>query len=65
MPDCPASSQSGTGMKKTNDAGTGPGLHSPAFFVSGSGCRNTDAGVSLLDADPQLCLNLVCCDSPC
>jgi hypothetical protein len=24
MPDCPASDQSGTGMKKTNDAGTGP-----------------------------------------
>jgi hypothetical protein len=24
MPDCPASDQSGTGIKKTNDAGTGP-----------------------------------------
>jgi hypothetical protein len=24
MPDFPASSQSGTGLKKTNDAGTGP-----------------------------------------
>jgi hypothetical protein len=24
MPDCPASNQSGTGMKKTNDAGTDP-----------------------------------------
>jgi hypothetical protein len=24
MPDCPASVQSGTGLKKTNDAGTGP-----------------------------------------
>jgi hypothetical protein len=24
MPDCPASGQSGTGMKKTNDAGTSP-----------------------------------------
>jgi hypothetical protein len=24
MPDCPASSQSGTGLKKTNDAGTVP-----------------------------------------
>jgi hypothetical protein len=24
MPDCPASSQSGTGMRKTNDAGTDP-----------------------------------------
>ncbi len=24
MPDCPASDQSGTGLKKTNDAGTGP-----------------------------------------
>jgi hypothetical protein len=23
MPDCPASGQSGTGLKKTNDAGTG------------------------------------------
>jgi hypothetical protein len=24
VPDCPASSQSSTGLKKTNDAGTGP-----------------------------------------
>jgi hypothetical protein len=24
MPNCPASDQSGTGLKKTNDAGTGP-----------------------------------------
>jgi hypothetical protein len=24
MPDCPAYGQSGTGLKKTNDAGTGP-----------------------------------------
>ncbi len=24
MPDCPASSQSGTGMKKTNGGGNGP-----------------------------------------
>jgi hypothetical protein len=24
MPDCPASGHSGTGMKKINDAGTGP-----------------------------------------
>jgi hypothetical protein len=24
MPDCPASEQSGTGLKKTNDAGTCP-----------------------------------------
>jgi hypothetical protein len=24
MPDCPASEQSGTKLKKTNDAGTGP-----------------------------------------
>ncbi len=24
MPDCPASGQSGTGLKKTNDAETGP-----------------------------------------
>ncbi len=24
MPDCPASDQSGTGIKKTNDAGTNP-----------------------------------------
>ncbi len=24
MPDCPASSQSGTGLKKTYDVGTGP-----------------------------------------
>jgi hypothetical protein len=24
MPDCPASDQSGTGMNRTDDAGTGP-----------------------------------------
>jgi hypothetical protein len=24
MPDCPASSQSGTGLRKNNDAGTNP-----------------------------------------
>jgi hypothetical protein len=24
MPDCPTSEQSSTGLKKTNDAGTGP-----------------------------------------
>jgi hypothetical protein len=27
MPECPASDQSGTGIKKTNDAGTGPVPH--------------------------------------
>jgi hypothetical protein len=62
MPDCPASGQSGTGLKKTNDAGTGPVpdyAHTVRHFFSpvpdeNSGCRNADAGVSFLDADAQL-----------
>ncbi len=44
MPDCPASGQYGTGMKKTNDAGrnrsgTGLSWSSPAFFWSGTGIK--------------------------
>ncbi len=54
MPDCLASSQSGTGLKKTNDAGTGPVLdkaYTVQHFLGpvpdyNSGCRNDDAGVS-------------------
>jgi hypothetical protein len=59
MPDCPAFGQSGTGMNRTNDAGTGPvpDLADAVrhFLDSNSGCRNADAGVSFLDADAQLC----------
>jgi hypothetical protein len=62
MPDVLTSDQSGTGMKKTNDAGTdlvpdqaGAVQH---FFgpvpEQNNGCRNADAGVSFLDADAQL-----------
>ncbi len=32
MPDCPASDQSGTGMKKSNDAGTYPVLDKADAF---------------------------------
>jgi hypothetical protein len=62
MPDCSASGQSGTGLKKTNNAGTGPvpdlaesvqNFFSPVLDYN-SGCRNTDADVSFLDADAQL-----------
>jgi hypothetical protein len=63
MPDRPASSHSGTGLKKTNDAGTGSVpeqndavRHSFAPVPdSDDGYRNTDAGVSFLDADAHLC----------
>ncbi len=62
MPDCPASDQSGTGMNRTNDAGTGPvpdEADAVRHFFSlvpdkNSGCRNADAGVSFLVADAQL-----------
>jgi hypothetical protein len=64
MPDRPASSQSGTGLKKTNDAGTGsvPEQNDAVqhFFATvpdwDDGYRNTDAGVSFLDADAHLWL---------
>ncbi len=36
MPDCPASGQSGTGLKKTNDAGTVP---VPDFFSPSSNSK--------------------------
>ncbi len=63
MPDCPASDQSGTGMKKNNDAGTDPVPDQAGavrhFFGPipelNNGCRNADAAVSFLDADAQLC----------
>jgi hypothetical protein len=59
MTDCSASSQSGTRLKKTNDAGTGPVLDKPHtvwhFFSpvpdSNSGRCNADAGFRFLDAD--------------
>ncbi len=62
MPDCPASDQSGTGIKKTNDAGTGPVPDQTKAVRHFFGpvldwncwCRNADAGVSFLDADAQL-----------
>jgi hypothetical protein len=41
MPNCLASDQSGTGLKKTNDAGTGPVPDQAKavqhFFLSGTG----------------------------
>ncbi len=53
MSDCPASNQSGTGMKKTpvryRDA--------PVPYWD-TGCRNADAGGIGLDSDAQLCLTL-------
>jgi hypothetical protein len=60
MPNCLASGQSGTGLIKTNDAGTGPGTGLVChFFCSvsdqNSGCRNVDAGISFLNANAQLC----------
>ncbi len=55
MPDRPASSQSGTGLKQTNDAGTGPVTQSGICLVRyRTKIRDADAGVSFLDADGQL-----------
>jgi hypothetical protein len=64
MPDCPASDQSGTGMKKNNNAGTDPVPDQAGavrhFFGPipelNNGCQNADAAVSFLDADAQLCI---------
>jgi hypothetical protein len=64
MPDYPASIQSGTGLKKSNDAGSSPVpvlMHSVRHFLGpvldwDDGCRNADAGVSFLNADAHLCL---------
>jgi hypothetical protein len=42
MLDCPASDQSGTGMKKLSmpgQSGIGPSQSSPAFFGSGTGLK--------------------------
>jgi hypothetical protein len=60
MPDCPASDQSSTGIKKTNDAGTGPvpnQIKAVRHFLVRYWTEiiDTDAGVSFLDADDQLC----------
>ncbi len=63
MPDCLASDQSVTEMKKNHDAGTDPVPDQAnevlQFFGPvphwNSECRNADAGVSLLDADAQQC----------
>ncbi len=62
MPDYPVSSQSGTGMKKNNDAKVGylTKLTQSSIFFGPvpdwiGGCRNADAGVSFLNADAQLC----------
>ncbi len=66
-PDRPASDQSGTRMKKNNDAWTnpvldqssiGPSRCSPAFFLGpvpdgNYGCQDADAGISFLDAMPS------------
>jgi hypothetical protein len=57
--DCPASSQYGTGLKKTNEAGTDPVrtelTQSGIFFVRyQTKIQDADAGDSFLDADAQL-----------
>ncbi len=62
MPNCLASDQSGTGLKKTNDAGIGPvpdQFKAVRHFFGlvrdwNYRCRNADAGVSFLDANAQL-----------
>jgi hypothetical protein len=62
MTDCSASYQSGTGLKKTNDAGNNPvpELNDAVRHFIGpvpdwdDECRNADAGVSFLDADAHL-----------
>jgi hypothetical protein len=62
MPNCPASDQSGTRLKKTNDAGTSPVPDQAKAVRHFFGpvkdwnywCRNADAGVSFHDADAQL-----------
>jgi hypothetical protein len=66
MQNCPASDQFCTGLKKTNDAGTGPVPDQAKavrhFFGSvpdwNFRCRNADAGVSFLanDASYDICL---------
>jgi hypothetical protein len=52
---CPASNQSGTGMKITNDAGTDPmkPMKSSIFSVQYR-TEIMNADISLLDADAQL-----------
>jgi hypothetical protein len=61
MSACPACNQSGSGTKKTNDAGTGPvpdQANEVQHFFSvryQTEIMNADAGVSLLNADAQLC----------
>jgi hypothetical protein len=59
MPDCPASDQSGTGMKKL----TMPGMvryriksRQSGIFLVQYRTEKNDAGVSFLDADAQLCI---------
>jgi hypothetical protein len=55
MQDCPASSQSGTGMNKEANAGTSPVLE--LGINSGTGIPEmSDAGGIGLDAGAQLCL---------
>jgi hypothetical protein len=50
MPDCPASSQSGTGLKKANDAGTGPVpdyAHTVRHFLVRYRTKIQDAGMPM------------------
>jgi hypothetical protein len=62
-PDCPASAQFGTGMKKLTMPGQvrywtklrQSGIFFPVPDLNYQ-CRNADADVSFLDADAQLCL---------
>jgi hypothetical protein len=66
MLDCPASNKSGSRMKKSNDAGTGPVPDQdnevwhffslvPDWHYE---CQNADASVSWSNADAQQCLNV-------
>jgi hypothetical protein len=58
MSDCLASGQFSTGMKKTNDAGTGPvqdWADKVRHFLVRYRNKIMDAGISFLDADAQLC----------
>ncbi len=62
MPDCPASDQFGTLMKKTKDAGTSPVLGQAnavrqflVWYRSEIINAGADAGISFLDTVAQLC----------
>ncbi len=68
MPDCPASDQSGTALKKTNDAGNSPVRDQAKAVRHFFGpvpnwnywCQNANDGVSFHDANAQLWLPVMC-----